>query len=230
VFFNDAELDDYLTQATPVFFSIDMSGAVGTDGHAFDASQDNIYINGQFANWYAWASGVNPAPAPPGYQLFETPAGSGIYSNTIIIPKGSTVSFSYKYGIDIGNANGGPADDEAGFGQNHFRVVRATGFNPYPMPRDKFGNQYGEPFFGFGTAGAANLSVGPVSGGKVLVSWLGRPGAHLQVNSSLTGVDWANIPGTDGTNNVTGFFGTNGFVSQTNWPVGASGFFRLVKP
>jgi hypothetical protein len=230
VFFNDASLGDYLLQDTPVSFKIDMNGAVGTDSHVFNPAADSVYINGQFANWYAWASGVNPAPAPAGYQLFETPPGSGIYSNTIIIPKGSTVSFFYKYGMDIGGANMGPADDEAGFGQNHFRVVRATGFNPYPMPVDKFGNQYSEPFFGPGSTGAANLSLGPVVAGKVLVSWLGRPGAHLQVNSSLTGVDWANIPGTDGTNNVTGFFGTNGFVSQTNWPVGASGFFRLIKP
>jgi len=229
VFFNDASLNDYLLQDTPVSFKIDMNGAVGTDSHVFNPAADSVYINGQFANWYAWASGVNPAPAPPGYQLFETPPGSGIYSNTIIIPKGSTVSFFYKYGMDISGANMGPADDEAGFGQNHFRVVRATGFNPYPMPVDKFANQYAEPFFGPGSTGAANLSVGPVSGGKVLLSWLGRPGAHLQVNSSLTGVDWANIPATDGTNNVTGFFGTNGFVSQTNWPVGANGFFRLIK-
>lgn len=230
VFFNDASLNDYLLQDTPVSFTIDMNGAVGTDLHVFNATQDTVYINGQFANWYAWASGVNPAPAPPGYQLFETPAGSGIYSNTIIIPKGSTVSFSYKYGIDIGGINGGPADDEAGFAQNHFRVVRATGFNPYPMPRDKFGVQYGEPFFGFGTAGAANLSVGAPVAGKVPVTWLGRPGAHLQVNSSLTGGAWSDVAGTDGTNNVTGSFGTNGFVSQTNWPASGNGFFRLVKP
>jgi len=230
VFFDDASLTDYLLQDTPVSFTIDMNGAVGTDSHVFSSTQDSVYINGQFANWYAWASGVNPAPAPPGYQLFETPPGSGIYSNTIIIPKGSTVSFSYKYGIDIGGANLGPADDEAGFGQNHFRVVRATAFNPYPMPRDKFGNQYGEPLFGFGSTGAANLSVGAPVAGKVPVTWLGRPGAHLQVNSGLTGGVWLDVAGTDGTNNVTGSFGTNGFVSQTNWPASGNGFFRLVKP
>jgi len=57
------------------------------------------------------------------------------------------------------------------------------------MPRDKFGNQYNEPFFNLNNPGAANLSVGPAVAGKVPVTWLGRPGAHLQVNSSLTGVD-----------------------------------------
>jgi len=64
----------------------------------------------------------------------------------------------------------------------------------------------------------------------VPVTWLGRPGAHLQVNSSLTGGAWSDVAGTDGTNNVTGSFGTNGFVSQTNWPASGNGFFRLVKP
>ena len=230
VYFNDASLDDYLLQDTPVSFTIDMNGAVTTDGQPFNPAADSVYINGQFANWYAWAGGVNPAPAPPGYQLVETPPGSRIYSNTITIPKGSTVSFFYKYGTDTNSSNGGPSDNEAGFGQNHFRVVRATGFNPYPMPRDKFGNQYNEPFFSSASTGGAHLSVGAPVAGKVPVSWLGRPGAHLQVNSSLSGGGWTDVAGTDGTNDTTGSFGTNGFMSQTNVTVGSSGFFRLVKP
>ncbi|HWD91829.1 MAG TPA: hypothetical protein VG938_05715 [Verrucomicrobiae bacterium] len=229
VFFNDAELNDYLTQATPVFFSIDMSGAVGTDGHAFNPTADNIYINGQFANWYAWGGGVNPAPAPPGYQMIEQGL-STIYTNTVIVPAGTPVSFTYKYGMDESAAFGGPGDNEAGFGQNHFRVVRSTAMNPYPMPTDKFGNQYSEPFFNSGNPGGANLTVGAQSGGKVPVTWLGRPGAHLQVTTGLGGT-WQDLMATDGTNWVSGYNDpTNGFVSQTNWPASGNAFFRLVKP
>jgi hypothetical protein len=229
VVFNDAKLDDYLTRPTPVFFSVDMSGAVGTDTHVFNPSQDNVYINGQFANWYAWAGGINPAPAPPGYQMIEQGL-STIYTNTIIMPAGTPVSFAYKYGMDASAANGGPADNEAGFAQNHFRVVRSTAMNPYPMPPDTFGNQYGEPFFSSANTAGANLAVGAPTAGKIPVTWLGRPGAHLQVTTNLTGA-WQDLNETDGTNWVSGSNNpTNGFVSQTNWPANGKTFFRLVKP
>lgn len=229
VFFNDAKLDDYLTRPTPVFFSVDMAGAVGTDSHTFDPSQDNLYINGQFANWYPWGGGINPTPAPPGYQMMEQGL-STIYTNTIIMPAGTPVAFAYKYGIDAGAMNGGPSDNEAGFGQNHFRVVRTTGMNPYSMPLDKFGNQYSEPFFNGANPAGANLKAGALAGNAVTVTWLGRPGAHLQVSTNLTGA-WQDLPGTDGTNWVSGYNdATNGFVSQTNWPASGKTFFRLVKP
>jgi hypothetical protein len=229
VFFNDASLNDYLTQPTPVFFSIDMNNAVGTDTHAFNPSSDNVYINGQFANWYAWAGGINPTPAPAGYQMIEQGL-STIYTNTIVIPAGTPAAFNYKYGMDENAANGGPSDNEAGFGLNHYRVVRATAINPYPMPTDTFGNQYGEPYFSSGNTAGGNLTVGQPSAGTVPVQWLGRPGARLQVNGSLTGGAWQTIVATDGTNWTSGFNSTNGFVSQTNWPASGIKFFRLVKP
>lgn len=229
VSFNDAKLNDYLTRATPVFFSVDMAGAVGTDNHTFDSSVDNLYINGQFANWYAWGGGINPTPAPPGYQMFQQGV-STIYTNTIMIPAGTAVGFAYKYGIDANGFNGGPSDNESGFGQNHFRVVRTIGTNSYSMPMDKFGNQYNEPFFNSGNPAGANLNVGSLSNGVVPVKWLGRPGAHLQVATNLT-ANWQDLFATDGTNWVSGYNdATNGFVSQTNWPATGKTFFRVVKP
>ncbi len=227
--FNDAALDDYLLQPTPVFFSVDMNNAVGTDAHTFDPSQDAVYINGTFANWYAWSGGINPLPAPPGYQMVEEGL-TTIYTNTIIIPAGNTPEMSYKYGMDIGEANSGPADDEAGFGLNHVRAVRATAFNPYILPTDTFGTQYAEPYFSVNSKGGANLTVGPASGGSVPVTWLGRPGAHLQVTSDLVNGSWQDLIATDGTNWTVGSSSTNGFVSQTNWPASNNAFFRLVKP
>ncbi|HXI69611.1 MAG TPA: hypothetical protein VNN22_04565 [Verrucomicrobiae bacterium] len=231
--FNDATLNDYLTRPTPVTFFVNMNGAVGTDSHVFDGNGgDRVYINGQFANWYAWASGVNPADAPSqDYLMTENPPGSGIYSNTLTIPAGTPVAFNYKYGIAIsGSGYNGPADDEAVSGSNHYRVVRASALNPYVMAADKFGNQYGEPFFNNGNTGAGNLRVGAPVAGKVPVTWLGRPGALLQVKDSLTSGAWLTIPATDGTNWTTGYSSTNGFVSQTNWPATSTKFFRLVKP
>ena len=230
VLFNDAGPNDLFLQPTPVLFSVDMNGAVGTDSHVFDPNTDGLYINGQFAGWYPWAGGVNPVPAPSQYQMIRQGT-STIYTNTIILPVGPYLSFQYKYGMDIGGQDSdGPTDNEAPSGNNHFRVVRATAFNPYVMPTDKFGTMYSEPYFSGTSPSGANLTVGAVSGGTVPVTWLGRPGAHLQVKTNLTGGSWQDIIATDGTNWTSGYSSTNGFVSQTNWPANGNRFFRLVKP
>jgi hypothetical protein len=245
-YFLDLAPDDYLAQDTPVTFSVDMNGAVGTDSHVFVPGSDGVYINGMFANgggtyypqsWYAWSGGVNPVSAPAGYQLFQV-GSTTIYTNTIIVPKGTPVAVAYQYGMDAGNVNGGPSENEAASGANHFRVVRSTVSSPYVMATDAFTNQpYDEPVFApgnlyqsAGTLAGGNLSVGAVVGGKVPVSWLGRPGAHLQVNSALTGGSWQDLAATDGTNWTTGYSSANGFVSVTNWPASNNAFFRLIKP
>ena len=230
VYFNDAPLNGLLTQATPVQFSVDMNGAVGYgDNHVFDPTQDSVYVNGSFVGWYAWANGANPQPAPPGFQLFEVGL-TTVYTNTLYIPAGTTLGFSYKYGMDPYSAQGGPSDDEAASGNNHYRVVRSTALVPYPFPTDTFGNMYVEPLFNANNRGGANLTVGPAVGGKVPVSWLGRPGANLQFITDLKSVDWRNLPATDGTNWTSGYSSTNGFVSVTNWPATTHVFFRLVNP
>jgi hypothetical protein len=236
VYFGDYNASDYLAEDTAVLFSVDMNNAVGTDAHAFNPAADSVYINGRFANynsqpgsWYPWSGGTTPASAPAGYQMIEQGA-TTIYTNTIIIPAGTPVGFEYKYGMDPDNSNGGPVDDEAGFKANHFRVVRSTALNPYPMPTDTFGNQYVEPLFSAASPGAANLDVGTPVAGMVPVVWLGRPGAHLQVNTDLSSGTWQNIIETDGTNWTSGYNSTNGFVSQTNWPAVNTSFFRLIKP
>jgi hypothetical protein len=243
VFFNDLPLDDVLPTATPVRFSVDMNGAVGTDAHVFNPSSDSVYINGSFAYgggypqyFYTWAGGVTPVAAPPGYQMVEV-GSTTIYTNTILVPAGTPVALIYQYGMDVGDLNGGPLEDEAVAGANHTRVVRATGFNPYVMPTDAFTNQpYVEPFFsagnifGLGSLAGGNLMVGPATAGKIPVSWLGRPGAHLQSKTNLVSGLWTDYPNTDGTNWTAGSSTTNGFMSTTNWPSNGNTFFRLVKP
>jgi hypothetical protein len=243
VFFNDLKPNDYLQNDTPVSFSVNMNGVVTTNGSAFNPSSDGVYINGEFASyggypqsWYPWAGGANPVAAPPGYQLMQV-GSTEIYTNTVIIPKGTPVALSYQYGTDPGGHNSGPVEDESPSGENHFRVVRSTALNPYTMPVDTFttNQPYVEPFFstgnimGIGNLAGGNLTVGAPVAGKVPVSWLGRPGAHLQSATSLTGL-WTDYPNTDGTNWTAGSSTTNGFMSNTNWPSNGNTFFRLVKP
>jgi hypothetical protein len=248
-YFNDLAPDDYLPQDTTVEFSVNMNGAVGTDAHPFAVGSDNVYINGMFAGatpsepsaaygtsqfWYGWSQGLEPESAPAGYQMIQA-GSSAIYTNTIIIPRGTPVALSYQYGMDYVDA-GGPVENECATNLVHYRGVRSTQFNPYVMPTDTFStNPYVEPFFSTGNIGAngsvagGNLTVGTPVAGKVPVSWLGRPGANLQSASSLNG-PWQNIPATDGTNWTVGNSSTNGFVSVTNWPSSGNIFFQLVKP
>ena len=245
VYFLDLAPDDYLPQATPVLFTVDMAGAVGTDSHAFVPGTDHVYINGMFANgggtpypqtWYEWSGGVNPVSAPAGYEMVRV-GSTTIYTNTIIMPAGTVVGLSYQYGIDENGVNGGPAQNESS-GNNHFRVVRSTAVGTYVMPTDTFTNQpYQEPLFApgniyeyMGTLGGGNLSVGQPVAGKIPVSWLGRPGAHLQVTSNLGSGSWQDLPETDGTNWTSGVNTANGLMSVTNWPASGNTFFRLVKP
>ncbi len=232
---DDASADDYFFTPQAVTFSVSMTNASGAfitdlNGHTFDPNVDNVYINGAWIGWYAWGGGANPVPAPPGYQMMRA-APSYIYTNTLIINP-TAVNLIYKYGIDPNQVNGGgPNDDEAASGQNHGRVLRTLTASPYQMPVDRFGNQYNEPYFTVGNAGVAQLSIGAASGGKVPVSWLGRPGAHLQTKSSLTSGSWQDLWVTDGTNWNAGHYGTNGLVSVTNFPTsGGALFIRVVKP
>ena len=248
VYFNDLAPDDVLSAATPVTFSVDMNGAVGSDGHVF-AAGDNVYINGSFfggtttpwlpyPNYYAWSGGSPPVSAPYGtaYEMVQQ-GSSTIYTNTVLVPAGTPVALDYAYGIDPGAVLGGPVQDEAPAATPHFRVIRSLGTSPYVMPKDTFSttNVYQEPLFdnvdlevGGNTAGG-DLGIGKASGGTVPVSWLGRPGAQLQTASSLAG-PWTNHPETDGTNWTAGSSSVNGLVSQTNWPSAGTTFFRLVKP
>jgi hypothetical protein len=231
--FSNLRLPEILTAPASVYFSVDMNGAVGTDTHPFNPSSDNVYINGSFANWYSWSGGITPVSAPAGYQMIQS-NNSTIYTNTIILPAGVLVSFDYKYGMDAGGVNGGPSDDEAPAYQNHHRVVRATAMNPYVLPVDRFANMYSEPLFtvGYptGTSDSGYLTVGAASAGKIPVSWLGCPGARLQYRSNLAAGSWQDLPDTDGTNWITGYLSTNGFVSVTNWPATDNVMFRLMKP
>jgi hypothetical protein len=192
VYFDDWYVSpgDVLTADTTVTFSVSMTNAVGTDSVVFNPAVDLVLINGvpTFLPW--------PISTP---VLTNNPVPSIIYSVDILVPRGSFLQQSYKYSIDGNN-------DEPG--GNHVRYIRSTG--TYAMPMDVFGNIVVEDSFG-------NFKIGPGTAGHVHLSWLGRPGVHLQVKSSLTG-SWVDHPETDG-------------LSSAEWPIsGSTSFFRLIKP
>lgn len=187
---------DLLPADTLVTFSVDMTDAVGTDAHAFDPSADQVYINGVFG-FVGW-----DATSLAAFQLTNNPPGSEIYSLQVLMPVGSPVEVTYKYSIN------GP-DNEAAGGQNHVRFVRQVG--SYVLPQDSFGNQLVEDSFG-------NLQASASTPGHVLISWLGRPGIHLQSSGGVSSGSWQDYPQTDG-------------AGSTNWPTaGAARFFRLIRP
>jgi hypothetical protein len=230
IYFDDLRPGDLLPVDTRVSFAVDMNGAVGTDSHVFNAGAgDVVFINGDFAGWYPWYGGVNPADAPAQYQLFSS--GGGIYTNSFLLTKGTTLNRNYRYGLGFDNGSGvhGAVDDDTAGSANRTRVVRTTATGSYAMPVDKFGSAHNEPYFNPLARSDGQLQVGTPSGGALAVKWLGRPGVHLQSSDSLTR-SWTDYWETDGTNWTTGMNSTNGFVSVTNWPSAGSQNFRLANP
>jgi len=194
---------------------VDMTGAMqyGTTT-AFNPATDTVFINGDFLGWWTWNTiGIGPAL----YQLTNNPAGANpnLYSTTLQINAANALALTYKYSI-----NG--ADNEAGFGLNHIRYIRTIG--NYTMPTDKFSSQYNEPAWG-------QLAISRAVAGHTLVAWLGLPGINLETKTNLTSGAWVNLPATDGASWSSGFLGTNGFVSTTNYPTTApQTFLRLIQP
>jgi hypothetical protein len=198
-FFSDVFGSDLLQQDTEVTFSVSMTNAMqyGTST-PFDPGVDTVFLNGDFLGWWPWG-----LSAPPQFQMVNDPPGSEIYTLTLVVPKGTSLQLTYKYGID-------GYDNEAAVGQNHVRLVRSAQGN-YTMPMDQFGKQLVEPSFG-------NLAIGSPSSGNIPITWLGRPGVHLQTSTNLANGTWQDHVETDG-------------LGSTNWPVGDGAvFFRLIKP
>ena len=121
VFFNDTPATYYLTAPVTVTFTVNMNGAVGTDGTVWN-SADDVFVNGPWPAWQSWSALVLT------YQLTEAGT-SGIYTGTVTLPSGQGVlnSLTYKYSIN------GP-DNEAGSNINHNRSIRQTSGSAYSLP------------------------------------------------------------------------------------------------
>jgi hypothetical protein len=203
VLWSDWTASDVLPADTVVTFQVSMTNAVRSDGTNFDPANDSVYLNGDWMPWWSWGD-TNTASK---FLMTNNPVGSGVYSYSLTFSNGYSVPITYKYSI---NGN----DNEAAFTTNHLRYIRTLG--NYALPLDTFGNQEHETSFG-------NLGIAPPSGGKAKITWLGRPGVHLQSANNLAGsIVWQDL-----TNTVTNTDGT----SQTNYPVSSGQkFFRLIKP
>ena len=197
---NPSEL---LNMDTTVTFSLNMTNAIGyTNGvidEVFIPGTDFVVINHAAGSWVTW--GGNPIQWGP-YKLVQDPSGDLVYTWMTTYPAGTPRGVTYKYGI---NGN----DDEGGFALNHVRYIRSTN-GIYNMPMDTFGTIYQEPKVG-------GLTIGPVSGGSVPVTWMPYPNVHLQSSTDL--INWQDVvPDTTGASSATLSAGSG------------SQFFRLVQP
>jgi hypothetical protein len=216
IFYDDLGVGDLVLQDTLVTFSIycpDQTAIAG--GGYFTKGSDTIWVSGAFLGWPTWGFEALPADQ----QMFES-ATPDVYTNSLVVPHGSSVAVTYKYSFD-------GVDNENGSGTNHIRYIRtyATSYafpqdvwswtvlqpgngNPYPNPGLASTNIV-EPSFG-------SLAAGAPSGGNIHITWLGRPGVVLENSSSLTSGIWNTNTATDGTQSIS-------------WPNGGTQFFRLLK-
>lgn len=221
VYYNNNTVYDLLPDPVTVTFTLYMTnGTVDKNGYAFDNQNDTLWINGDFLNNWNGNSWPGPIGSFPSAQQMIEVGTSDYYTNSFVLPRGSSVYLNYKYSIDS-------SDDENGFQTNHVREVRSygpdyliatdrwswtvvqPGIAPYPNPGITTTNIV-EPDFGY-------LTIQPQLRGAFPITWLGRPGVVLENATNLTSGGWNINTGSDGT-------------QATNWPnTSNSQFFRLMK-
>ena len=240
VYYNDNSVYDLVLSPITVQFSLYVTNGTTDDGTispivfpgTFIKGTTHLYINGNFfavdgsvvgagtGSWWTWEDGLGDGSQSAAVEMVEV-GSSDLYTNSFVLPKGSSIYMAYKYSM-------AGFDDENGFSTNHTREIRTYGpvytcpqdvwswtvlqpgnGNPYPNPGLASTN-ITEPDFG-------NLAIQPASGGNFPITWLGRPGVVLQNSPDLPGGNWNINNGTDAT-------------MSTNWPAGGSAqFFRLYK-
>ena len=187
-YFDGLSFSEILDADTEVTFRIDMSHAARQGGGLpFDASLENVYLNGQFADWWAWGS------RPAAYLMLDDgaegdeAAGDLIYSWRKLFRRGDSRRLEYKYGIESG-------DNEAAFGVNHLRYINGTG--NYLMPLDVFGDMFKED----GPAMRISKIEHVVAAGsaKIILEWIGGLNIILQRSPTLSNPDWQDVTGSAG--------------------------------
>ena len=218
-FWNNLNPKDVLSAETIITFTVNMTNAVDVFGSAFNPDNDLVMVDGDFTNpqWPVMGNATDPLiNSDYSANVLQNIPGTQLYAGTFTVPAGHSLQVTYKYGIYHNTASVNTnVDNEAGTYLNHTRYIRTAG--TYNFPVDTFGLQRSnltaatEPSFGA-------LAIGAPVGGHLPISWLGRPGVHLQAATNLVNATWLDLNATDG-------------ASLTNWPQ-SSGykFFRLVKP
>ena len=221
LFYDDAGLGDLTLSNITVTFSLYMpAGTLDDAGYAFNPSSgDALYISGSYWSWPTW--GYEALPTSQQLTLSSIP---NVYTNSFVIPRGTSIYMNYKYSI-----NGLDDENNLNGNANHYRLIRSYG-PTYAFPQDVWSwtltNSVGTNMFNAGLPTSptniveidfGNLKIGGPVSGQLPITWVGRPAVELQSKSSLTSGSWTSYGGTDSAN-------------ATNWPAGGSGqFFRLIK-
>lgn len=229
VFFDNISAADVTPEACLVTFTVDMTPAESENiaiigGPFVPGGADYPYLNGinggVDGSYWSWTDEGYSGPAQ--YQMNQI-GDSALYTITVPVNAGQQLDLVYKYGID-------GYDNEAGSGDNHNRYIRS--YPNYSMPTDLWDGQ------GSGNSNESSFGNLTVSGARnaVTLTWLGRPGVHLQSTSNLANPVWTNLPLTDGTNLVVGQGpGSSppvGYATQSYNVGGANTalFYRLIGP
>jgi hypothetical protein len=220
VYYDNLDPNNVLLVPTLVTFTVNMTNAVDVYGNVFNPNTDAVLVDGDFTTppWQVMNNATDPTILTdyPQNVMTNNPIGSSFYSASFLIPAGTALEVTYKYGIDfnVGGINTN-VDNEAPFGDNHVRYIRATG--TYQFPVDIFGIQRTnaaaatEPSFG-------DLTIAPVTGRQLSFNWLGRPGVYLEYTTNLANGPWVQLNATSGTNSTS--------FPETN----PAAFFQLINP
>jgi len=218
VYWNNLDPNNVLLGSTMITFTVNMTNAVDDFGYPFNPTTDAVVVNGDFMNptWPNLWIDANLGTLDYSGNVLQNDGTDLLYTGTFTVAAGNSLAVQYKYGIIhnyTGYANTN-CDNEAGYGQNHTRYIRATG--TYSFPVDIFGSQTNaaaatEPSVG-------SLGIGSPAGGNLPLSWLGRPGVYLEYTTNLVAGPWVQLSATSGTN-------------AFSWPqTNGTAFFRLVNP
>ncbi len=170
----------------PVTYQVNMAIQIATG--AFNPGTDVVEARGPFNNWGG------------GFTLKSSPGNTNIYSGTVN-EKTSTPGSLVPHKFVIVTSAGTVVWEN---GNNRTFTLAAAA---QALPAVYFNNQT--------PSDPGSIKIGRLPGGKVSVSWDGRPGVYLQRTTVLNGPAWQDVLGTDG-------------QSTAEFAVGAAAlFFRL---
>ena len=202
-------LPETLAEDTEVLFTVDMRDATRIDGSPFIPFFEGVWVNGNFADWWAWGSGPAPYQMGDDGTRGDAMADDGIYSRIVLLPAGSSRRLEYRYGIDS-------QDNEFPEGTQRVRLVRAD--EAFKLPRDIFGQAVDETNGGGGGGDVGNIAIRKHNSGNVMLFWTSGAGVRVQRTASLVNPAWTDVPGTLGASTIT-------------LPAsGTTAFFRLYRP
>ncbi len=188
VYYNNNDYYDLAHNDTAVMFTLYLPDqTVDNGGVPFQKGVDSVYVNGTFfasdgtivpsgtGSWWTWNKGLGGSQSPI-VQMFEMGTGD-YYTNTFVMPMGSSLYLTYKYSID-------GYDDENGVGTNHMRLIRSFG-PTYTLPTDRWSWSLPQPgITAPGTNGIVEvdfgyLAIGPDPVRAFPITWLGRSGCGV---------------------------------------------------